>query len=166
MPELKVVELFCGIGGFHEEWFFKNWLFSIISRSFWSKHAQNDHFIWKNLKKGLIKAKNDLKGLPTELEFEILSAVDINNNVLGCYRLNNRKIEDRVKNADCTAYEWEKVAGYNTLVCSPPCQESLKIVAQFNSRALFCAIFVPSLATSSRARIFLNWAYFWTVEAI
>jgi len=89
MPELKVVELFCGIGGFHE---------------------------------GLIKAKSDLKGLPTELEFEILSAVDINNNVLGCYRLNNRKIEDRVKNADCTAYEWEKVQGYNTLVCSPPCQ--------------------------------------------
>ena len=67
-----------------------------------------------------------MKGLPTELEFEILSAVDINNNVLGCYRLNNRKIEDRVKNADCTAYEWEKVQGYNTLVCSPPCQESFK----------------------------------------
>jgi len=89
MPELKVVELFCGIGGFHE---------------------------------GLVKAKNDLKGLPTELEFEILSAVDINPNVLGCYRLNNRKIEDRVKSADCTAYEWEKVDGYNTLVCSPPCQ--------------------------------------------
>ena len=85
------------------------------------------NFIWKIIKKGLIKAKNDLKGLPTELEFEILSAVDINNNVLGCYRLNNRKIEDRVKNADCTAYEWEKVDGYNTLVCSPPCQESLKL---------------------------------------
>ena len=83
----------------------------------------------KNHKKGLIKAKNDLKGLPTELEFEILSAVDINNNVLGCYRLNNRKIEDRVKNADCTAYEWEKVAGYNTLVCSPPCQEILEIIS-------------------------------------
>ena len=97
----------------------------------------------KSYKKGLIKAKNDLKGLPTELEFEILSAVDINNNVLGCYRLNNRKIEDRVKNADCTAYEWEKVAGYNTLVCSPPCQESLEIATQFNSRALLCDIFAP-----------------------
>ena len=93
-----------------------------------------DQFRLENHKKGLIKAKNDLKGLPTELEFEILSAVDINNNVLGCYRLNNRKIEDRVKNADCTAYEWEKVAGYNTLVCSPPCQESLLLVAQFKGR--------------------------------
>ena len=94
----------------------------------------------KNHKKGLIKAKNDLKGLPTELEFEILSAVDINNNVLGCYRLNNRKIEDRVKNADCTAYEWEKVEGYNTLVCSPPCQESFK---KFET-AHFWAIFVEN----------------------
>ena len=97
---------------------------------FYFENCQNrlkiDQFHFKNHKKGLIKAKNDLKGLPTELEFEILSAVDINNNVLGCYRLNNRKIEDRVKNADCTAYEWEKVAGYNTLVCSPPCQESFK----------------------------------------
>ena len=77
-----------------------------------------------------------MKGLPTELEFEILSAVDINNNVLGCYRLNNRKIEDRVKNADCTAYEWEKVEGYNTLVCSPPCQESLKILTAHFRRKL------------------------------
>ena len=128
--------------------------------------SKSTNFIWKIIKKGLIKAKNDLKGLPTELEFEILSAVDINNNVLGCYRLNNRKIEDRVKNADCTAYEWEKVAGYNTLVCSPPCQESLKIVAQFNSRALFGDIFAPAWASSSRARIFLNWAYFWTVKAL
>lgn len=84
-----MVELFCGIGGFHE---------------------------------GLIKARNDLKGLPTELEFEIMSAVDINNNVLGCYRLNNKKLESRVKNADCAALAWEKTEGYNTLVCSPPCQ--------------------------------------------
>ena len=91
--------------------------------NFYFENCQKRAISLKSHKKGLIKAKNDLKGLPTELEFEILSAVDINNNVLGCYRLNNRKIEDRVKNADCTAYEWEKVPGYNTLVCSPPCQE-------------------------------------------
>ena len=78
MPELKVVELFCGIVGFHE---------------------------------ALTKAKEDLKGLPTELEFDVLSAVDINNYVTGCYRLNHRKLEDKTHNADCSTYAWEKVKG-------------------------------------------------------
>ena len=80
MPELKVVELFCGIGGFHE---------------------------------ALIKAKDELKGFPTELEFDVLSAVDINNFVTGCYRLNHRKHAEKTHNADCTTYNWEKVQGQN-----------------------------------------------------
>merc|ERR1711935_709771 len=64
MPELKVVELFCGIGGFHQ---------------------------------GLIKARSELKDSSTELEFDVLAAVDINNNSTGCYKLNHKGIEKRVK---------------------------------------------------------------------
>lgn len=40
MPDLKVVELFCGIGGFHS---------------------------------AFEKAKNDLKGAPTEIEYKVIS---------------------------------------------------------------------------------------------
>ena len=39
MPDLKVVELFCGIGGFHS---------------------------------AFEKAKNDLKGAPTEIEYKVI----------------------------------------------------------------------------------------------
>ena len=94
MPELKVVELFCGIGGFHQ---------------------------------GLIKAKAELKDQNTELEFDVLKAVDINNNSTGCYKLNHKRIESRVKNGDCCTFPWEKVEGYNTLVCSPPCQVHFQV---------------------------------------
>ena len=134
-------------------------IFDLKLEYFWRKST---NFIWKNHKKGLIKAKNDLKGLPTELEFEILSAVDINNNVLGCYRLNNRKIEDRVKNADCTAYEWEKVAGYNTLVCSPPCQESLLLVPQFKERPK--PFFMKSMLEKGGSDIERLWNLFFNDE--
>ena len=58
MPDLKVVELFCGIGGFHH---------------------------------GLLQAKEDLRGNPTEIEFEILAAMDINNNATSVYKLNHQK---------------------------------------------------------------------------
>jgi len=112
MPELKVVELFCGIGGFHQ---------------------------------GLIKARSELKDSSTELEFDVLAAVDINNNSTGCYKLNHKGIEKRVKNGDCCAYAWEKVDGYNTLVCSPPCQPftrngNQKDTADSRSKALLSII--------------------------
>ena len=89
MPDLKVVELFCGIGGFHQ---------------------------------ALIKAKKELKGYPTEVEFRLLSAMDINNNATSVYKLNHLKSEQCCRNGDINNAPWERTTGYNTLVMSPPCQ--------------------------------------------
>jgi len=89
MPDLKVVELFCGIGGFHQ---------------------------------ALIKVNKELKGYPTELEFRLLSAMDINNNATSVYKLNHLKSEQCCRNGDINNAPWERTTGYNTLVMSPPCQ--------------------------------------------
>jgi len=89
MPDLKVVELFCGIGGFHS---------------------------------AFEKAKNELKGAPTEIEYKVLSAMDINNNATSCYKLNHMSMEKDVINTDINAAPWEQTSGYNTLAMSPPCQ--------------------------------------------
>ena len=100
MPDLKVVELFCGIGGFHQ---------------------------------GMIRAQNDLKGYPTEIEFKILSATDINNNATSVYKLNHPKIEKICKNGDINNLSWETTAGYNTVVMSPPCQPFTRNGKQLDS---------------------------------
>ena len=73
MPDLKVVELFCGIGGFHQ---------------------------------GFVRAKEELKGYPTELEFRILNALDINNNATSVYKLNHPKLDKICKNADINNAPW------------------------------------------------------------
>ena len=63
-----------------------------------------------------------MKGFPTELEFRVLHAMDINNNATGVYKLNHPKSEKDVINGDINNAMWEKTQGYNTLVMSPPCQ--------------------------------------------